>query len=158
LAVIGCDVATDLRDKRRLVALVSCGASRAEVAHEFGEQYTSYEEGTPSWDGLETFLQRAPFCIAAVARERLEVPQGDVYTTMWRTTSFWTRRMSSRLLPVGAVRRGPWSQRRPGRDLPMTRRSGQTVEAVVGGGVGERGCLGLAAPFLRKRQIAQLSP
>jgi hypothetical protein len=87
LALVACETADDHEHKRKLEALVSRGAARAEVAHELGPGFTMYEKDTPSWDDLQSFLNREPASDLKPLRENVtKYPKVMYYTTAWRMT------------------------------------------------------------------------
>lgn len=87
LTATGCDIVNEIKDKRKLEDLVQKGATRAEIARQFGDDYTSYEKGTPSWKDLERFLQREPSSSLRPVRDNAaKYPKIMYYTTMWRMT------------------------------------------------------------------------
>lgn len=87
LAVIGCELAADVRHERKLQELVRRGPSRGEVAKELGPDHRMYEKGTPSWDDLQSFLQREPSAALLPLRENAaKYPAVMYYTTARRMT------------------------------------------------------------------------
>jgi hypothetical protein len=87
LAAVGCDLAHDLRHERQLRDLVDRGASLGQVTDEFGAGYRLHEKGTPSWDDLQSFLQREPASNLLPLRENAaKYPKVLYYTTARRMT------------------------------------------------------------------------
>lgn len=87
LALIACNTLGDREHKRKLEALVDRAAGRAEVARELGQGFTMYEKGTPSWNDLQSFLNREPASDLKPLRENAtKYPKVMYYTTAWRMT------------------------------------------------------------------------
>lgn len=87
LALVACETPDDAAHKRKLEALVSSRAARAEVARELGPGFTMYEKDTPSWDGLQRFLNREPASDLKPLRENVtKYPKVMYYTTAERMT------------------------------------------------------------------------
>jgi hypothetical protein len=87
LAALGCDIADDIAHKKKLEALVARAATRPEIARELGEHYDFSEKGTPSWEELQSFLDREPPSMLVPVRENVKkYPKVMYYTTMWRMT------------------------------------------------------------------------
>ena len=87
VALSSCQSADDVQHRKKLEALVQKEASRSEATGVLGPGFTVYEKGTPSWDALQSFLQREPPSNLRPLRENLEkYPTIMYYTTAWRMT------------------------------------------------------------------------
>jgi hypothetical protein len=87
LVLVACETPDDREHKAKLEALVSRSAARAEVARELGSGFTMYEKDTPSWDDLQSFLNREPASDLKPLRANVtKYPKVMYYTTAWRMT------------------------------------------------------------------------
>lgn len=87
VAVIGCETPDDIQHKKTLEQLVQRGATLNEVARELGPGSVLYEKGTPSWNDLQSFLNREPASDLKPLRENVtKYPKVMYYTTAWRMT------------------------------------------------------------------------
>jgi hypothetical protein len=87
LILAGCQWADDRELKRKLEALVQRAATEGDVARDLGPGYVKYQKGTPSWEALQSFLQReSPSALRPLRENLTKYPTVIYYTTAWRMT------------------------------------------------------------------------